>query len=178
MAAGVHAAGACRSEVLAHREVGGLGVFKDRQRIQIDAKRDRRAGTAGIESGDDAGQAVAEPRDPCGIGAIAQRFGAGGGNLGGGRNFHAGFCTHDLGADRDLPAEFFQSGGDDGGRAELAKAEFGVAVKITTPTGQLGGEGGGDGRRRRHQQPLPPGVRARQDARRIDGGGGARRLTA
>lgn len=109
-------------KVLAHRGVDGLGVFKDRQRVHIHTKRDRRAGAAGIVGADDAGQAVAEPRDPRGIGAIAQRFGAGGGNLGGGRNFHAGFCTHDLGADRDLPAEFFQSGGDDGGRAELAEA--------------------------------------------------------
>ena len=149
--------------------MAGLGVFEDRQRVEVDAKRHRWPGASGIKHAHDAGKSIAHSGDPRGIGAIAQRFGAGGGNLGGGRNLHAGFGAHDLSADRDLPAKFFQSGGDDGGRAELAEAEFGVAVKITPPTGQLGGEGGGDGRRRRHQQPLPPGVRAKQDARWVDG---------
>jgi len=93
---------------------------------------------AGVVGADDAGEPVAQPRDPRGIGPVAERFGAGGGDFGCRGDFHARLGPHDLGAGGDLPAEFFQRGGDRGGGAELAETELGVAVKITAPAGEIG----------------------------------------
>ena len=128
--------------MFARGQVGGLGAFVDGQGVEIDAEGDRGAGAPSVVGADDAGETVAEACDPNGIGTVAERLGAGGGDFGGGRDFHAGVGAHDLDAGGDVPTEFFQRGGDERGGAEFTETEFGVTMEIAAPVSEFAGEGG------------------------------------
>ncbi len=58
MTAGVHHSGVAGGETRAMRAMAIVVLFVKIERVHIDAKRQRRAGAAGVRGGDDAGESA------------------------------------------------------------------------------------------------------------------------
>ena len=109
--------------------------------VHIDAKAQRRSGSAGVQGGDDPGEAALKGRQPAFRRALLaralisrrQRLRIG--------QAHPAIGVNHVAANGQLIAQSVKNVGNLGRGAELLPAGFGVAVKVAAPGAQVGGEG-------------------------------------